>query len=68
MFAGRRAGGGWPGVLGLGVWAKQGALAPQRPGAEGAGCVLPQVGTFVAAACFVALLIKWCVINRGFPV
>jgi Ca2+-transporting ATPase len=26
-----------------------------------------KIGGSVAATCFVALLIKWCVINRGFP-
>ncbi len=26
-----------------------------------------KVGMFVAAACFLALLIKWMVINKGFP-
>eukprot|EP00775_Hariotina_reticulata_P009045 gene9045-9216_t len=26
-----------------------------------------KIGASVAATCFVALLIKWCVINRGFP-
>jgi hypothetical protein len=26
-----------------------------------------KIGGTVAATCFVALLIKWCVINRGFP-
>lgn len=26
-----------------------------------------KIGATVAATCFVALLIKWCVINRGFP-
>ncbi|KAF6264067.1 hypothetical protein COO60DRAFT_1457828 [Scenedesmus sp. NREL 46B-D3] len=27
-----------------------------------------KIGGSVAATCFIALLIKWCVINRGFPV
>jgi hypothetical protein len=26
-----------------------------------------KIGGTVAATCFVALLIKWCVLNRGFP-
>lgn len=26
-----------------------------------------KIGGSVAATCFIALLIKWCVINRGFP-
>lgn len=26
-----------------------------------------KIGASVAATCFIALLIKWCVVNRGFP-
>ena len=27
-----------------------------------------KIGGSVAATCFIALLIKWCVVNRGFPI
>jgi hypothetical protein len=26
-----------------------------------------KIGASVAATCFIALLIQWCVVNRGFP-
>lgn len=56
----------WGKTIGL-VTSSGDEMTPLQEKLAHVAATVGKIGATVAATCFIALLIKWCVINQGFP-